>query len=198
MTNPTLFSIFLTDILIANGASTETLDTQYSLTPLQFTLDLLAKSSSRSYSVKLTEVVVSLLHFSQLDVTNLGVQSTSPLQLAILTSQPTIILGIISKGSSQLAHGDVQVALEMMDSKFNGPDDIKHQIVHALRSLNSKKGSALQELPTITDVVHESCSGIQSTINNFPCSGKTARSLPDRQNSCESSRAQAHLYLALF
>ena len=175
-------------MLVEAGSSTESLEPKNGFTPLQFTLDLLCKSTCSSHSSMLTRVVETLLNLPQVDVTNCGLYGPSPLELAVLTSQPSIIFSIISKGGSRLAQDDIQVALEHMQTSFTGSTDARQSIIAALSTLIGAKISSSENPSTVHD------QRLPGAISRTSHSSQTKKARQDHvKNVCFGIKAQDYL-----
>lgn len=176
--------------------SPESLHHKSGLTPLQQTLQSIIDSRNLDHATKQCEVALTLLRYSELDVINARLCSRSPLQLAILTSRPTIILTIIAKGASSLSKVDVEQALHLMDSCFktcSDNADSYEEIIEALHSLNSRYCPSLQELSRNT--VRRSMTRRLSGVHTLPCTSNMKRYILLDQFattcSCQSTNSSA-------
>ena len=137
------------------------------MTPLQYSLELLTTASSLQAIQMYTDVVLRLLQLSELDITNNGISGPVPLYLAILSSQPQIIMTIICKGTSKLSQQHIEGALDTM-KHYKGSEESRLEIVSCLKGLTvNDSPQSLQELSRA--VIRRTMSRRLSATEKLPC-----------------------------
>ena len=137
------------------------------MTPLQYSLELLTTASSLQATQMYTDVVLRLLQLSELDITNNGISGPVPLYLAILSSQPQIIMTIICKGTCKLSQQHIEGALDTM-KHYKGSEEPRLEIVSCLKGLTvNDSPQSLQELSRA--VIRRTMSRRLSATEKLPC-----------------------------
>lgn len=137
-----------------------------------------------------------LLEHCELNVANGVLGGSSPLELAVLTSQPSIIHAIIAKGRFQFTLQDINTALQRMDSCFIGSTDDRENIICALSSINVESVPSLQELSK--SVVRNTMARKLSGVRDLPCPSHMKKFLLKDQSRIDGFRDKANDYLRLF